>query len=82
MTRRFTEYSAIIVKMPESSAGILNFVVKIPVTTPESIPAKHATRIAGIGDQPATSSEAATAAPRGKLPSTVRSATSSTRKVR
>ena len=70
------------VKMPESNAGILNFVVKSPVTTPESMPARHAAKIAGTGGQPATRSAAATAAPNGKLPSTVKSATSSTRKVR
>ena len=49
---------------------------------PLTIPAAQAARIAGIGCQPASSKAAAVAAPSGKLPSTVRSAISSTRKVR
>jgi len=52
MTRRLTEYSPIIVKIPASSAGILSFVQKKPVITPETHPAAQATRIAAIGVYP------------------------------
>ena len=82
MIRRFTEYRAIIVRMPAKRAGIFSLVVRSPVMTPASIPAIAAKKIAVNGSLPLTSIEAATAAPRGKLPSTVRSAISSTRNVR
>ena len=81
MMRKFTEYKAIIVKMPAKSAGIFIFVCKRPVTTPASMPATKAASRAVSGPKPATIILAAVAAPKGKLPSTVRSAISSTRKV-
>ena len=70
------------VRIPASSAGIFSFVQRKPVTTPEIMPATQAMKMAGMGCQPAVKREAATAAPKGKEPSTVRSAISSTRKVR
>ena len=79
--RRFTEYRAIMVRIPARRAGIFNLVHRIPVIIPPSIPAKAAASMAGIGLQPATRQAAAVAAPRGKLPSTVKSAISSTLKV-
>ena len=69
------------VRMPARRAGIFSLVQRIPVTTPPSMPAKAAAIMEGIGLQPATRQAAAVAAPRGKLPSTVRSAMSSTLKV-
>ena len=49
MTCRLMEYSPIIVKIPASSAGILSFVQKNPVTIPETHPAMQAAKIAVIG---------------------------------
>ena len=81
MMRRLTEYSAIMVRIPASSAGIFIFVVRKPVTAPASIPATAAARIAVLTLWPVAISVAAVAAPSGKLPSQVRSARSSTRNV-
>ncbi len=52
---------------------ILSFTLSQAVTQPETAPATQATAVAATGFQPATISVAATAAPSGKLPSTVRS---------
>ena len=79
--RRLTEYKAIIVKIPANRAGIFILVCKMPVIIPASIPAMQAPKSAARGPKPATIMEAAVAAPSGKLPSTVKSAISSTRNV-
>ena len=42
MMRRFTDHAAIIVRMPESSGGILSNVCRSPVQSPAAMPAKNA----------------------------------------
>ncbi|MPM57637.1 hypothetical protein SDC9_104460 [bioreactor metagenome] len=78
MMRRLTEYSAIIVKIPANKAGIFSLVCRMPVTTPAKAPAMPATKMAVSGLKPLVNNAAATAAPNGKLPSTVKSAISRT----
>src|SRR5690606_23977336 len=80
MILRLTEYSAIIIRMPASRSMILSLTLSHPVIAPASAPASVATSVAEKGSQPATISVAATAAPSGKLPSTVRSGKRSIRK--
>ena len=60
------------VKIPDKRSLILAFVFKIPVTQPAIAPAKRAAKVAEKGLRPLTISAAATAAPKGKLQSTVR----------
>ena len=81
ITLRFTEYRAIMVRIPAKSAGIFSLVCRKPVIRPARPPAKAAAKMAKMGFVPFTIRVTATAAPRGKDPSTVMSATSSTRKV-
>lgn len=80
ITWRLIEYRAIIVRIPERIAGIFNFVYKTPVITPAAAPQIIALRIPQPGFTFEEISEAATAPPRGKLPSQVMSGTSRTRK--
>ena len=47
--RRFTEYKAIIVKIPAKRAGIFIFVCKRPVTTPAKVPVTKAANKLAIG---------------------------------
>ena len=75
--RRLTDHRAICVRIPARIAGISNTVCKKPVTAPASIPASIAATIAIRGSTPATTSTAQTLPPSAKLPSTVRSAMSS-----
>ena len=73
---KFTEYKAIIVKIPASNAGIFNFVCIHPVTAPATIPPIPAITTVSQGFTPMVINTAEIAAPIGKLPSTVKSATS------
>ena len=61
------------VKIPDNRSLIPAFVFKTPVINPANVPAKSAAAVAKKGLWPLTISEAATAAPKGKLPSTVKS---------
>ena len=79
MTCRFTEYSAVITRIPARSSVTRRRVCSKPVTYPATIPAKNAAIVATSGSVPPTMSDAATAAPSGKLPSGVMSAKRSTR---
>ena len=76
-----TEYRAIMVRMPDSSAGIFSLVCKRPVHRPARQPHPMAHSDARYGSVFFTISAQATAAPRGSEPSTDRSATSRTRYV-
>ena len=82
MTRRLTENSAIMVRMLASRCRILKRTLRVAVTIPEAAPASMARPVATHGFHSARISVAATAAPSGKLPSTVRSGKSRTRKDR
>ena len=81
MICRFTEYRANWVRMPERMAGIPSLVWSIPVQKPASRPAISATSRAAQAGHPAKMSMTVHAPPVVKEPSTVRSATSSSRKV-
>ena len=78
---KFTEYKAIMVKIPASNAGIFNLVCIHPVTAPAIIPPIPATITVIQGFTPMVINTAEIAAPIGKLPSTVKSATSKILKV-
>jgi len=80
MMRRFTEYSAIIIRMLASRSMILSLTLSQPVTSPAAAPAKVAAMVATNGSVPEAISVAQTAPPSGKLPSTVRSGKRSRRK--
>ena len=73
MMRRFTEYSAIIIRMLASRSMILSLTLSQPVTKPASAPAAVAASVASQGLVPVEIRMAQTAPPSGKLPSTVRS---------
>ena len=81
ITRRLIEYSAVITRMPASKSLILKRVWVMPVTVPASAPASTAASVAVSGLLPPMMSMAATAAPRVKLPSQVRSGKLNTRKL-
>ncbi len=74
----FIEYRAIIVRIPAKIPGIFNFVFSNPVTIPEIPPAIKEIKSATKGLQSKTMRAAFTAPPKAKLPSTVKSAKSST----
>ena len=76
MMRRFTEYSASIVRMPESSAGIFRIVWKKPVARPAQRPPQNARISVRYGFIPFEMQMAEIAAPMVRLPSTVISAIS------
>ena len=78
ITRKLMEHRPIMVKIPANNAGICNLVCNKPVTTPATIPAQKAPKTATHGLNPAAIIDIATAAPKGKLPSTVKSAISNT----
>src|SRR4051812_34597466 len=82
MTRRLTENKAIMVRMLASRCRILNRTFRVAVTIPDTAPASMAMPVAAQGFHSPRISVAATAAPSGKLPSTVRSGKSRTRKDR
>ena len=71
------EYKASIVKIPDKIGGILNTVLKNPVITPDAIPARVAINKLVNGSNPTVIKIALTQPPSAKLPSTVRSAKSS-----
>ena len=73
MMRRLIENSAIMVRMLASRCRILKRTLSMAVTRPASAPATTAHPVARYGSRPPTIALAATAAPSGKLPSTVRS---------
>src|SRR5699024_9793974 len=77
---KLIEYSAIIINIPDKSAFIFPFVCRIPVIQPAKNPAKVPIIVAINGGNPFIIETAATAAPVTKLPSTVKSGKSSTRK--
>ena len=80
-TRRFTEYRASWVRIPERIAGIPMHVWNTPVTAPASMPTRKAISVASQGLTPLVIRMAATAPPVAMEPSTVRSAMSRIRKV-
>ena len=82
MIRRFIEYKLTITRILASRAGTLNLVLSNDVARPAHKPAPRAASVARNGFTPFMISTATTAAPRTKLPSTVRSGKASTRKVR
>ncbi len=67
------------VRMLASRCRILNRTFKTAVTSPAAAPARIARAVPSQGSSPPVIAVAATAAPRGKLPSTVRSGKLSTR---
>ena len=81
MMCRLMEYRENWVRMPARIAGMPSLVCSVPVTKPASRPASMATSSAAQAGQPARISMTVTAPPVVKEPSTVRSATSSRRKV-
>src|SRR3989344_5857104 len=82
MIRKLIEYRADIVKIPAKRLSILNRVDKNAVTHPTIAPAIAAIPIAKNGFIPRVTKMADTAAPKGKLPSTVKSGNFKTRKER
>jgi len=70
------------VRIEASRCRMCSRVFRSPVTAPAQKPAAAAARIERAGGQPAVMATVDTAAPSGRLPSTVRSGKSSTRKVR
>lgn len=80
MTRRFTEYRAIIIRMLASRSMILSLTLSQPVSSPATAPAAVAASVASQGLVPVEIRMAQTAPPSGKLPSTVRSGKRSSRK--
>ena len=81
MTRRLIEYRAVMTTIPARSAGTRKRVCTVAVAAPARAPAATAISAAAGNGRPAVMAEAAQAAPRGKLPSTVRSGKSRTRNV-
>ena len=79
ITRKLMEYKPVITKIPANNPGIFNFVCNIPVTNPATNPATKDNIVALKGFPPFTIHCAAIAAPKGKLPSVVKSAKSKTR---
>ena len=78
MMRRLTDQSAIWVRIPARIAGMSKTVWRKPVTAPASMPAAMPASRATMGSQlKLTTRTAHTHPPRAKLPSTVRSAMSS-----
>ena len=77
MMRRLMDHRLICVRMPARIAGISSTVCKKPVTAPASMPASMAAMTAISGSTPETTRTAHTLPPSAKLPSTVRSAMSS-----
>ena len=71
---RFTDNNAVIVKIPASKLGILQTVIKNPVTRPANIPATIEINVATIGLIPLCIQITQTAAPKGYAPSVVISA--------
>ena len=78
--RKFMEYKAIITKMLASKSMIFRLTFSQPVIIPAPAPASVATRVETKGSTPLVIKIAATAPPKGKLPSTVKSGKRSTRK--
>lgn len=76
MMRRLTEYSASWVRIPARMAGIPHRVWSRPVTSPASIPARMAHRVAIQMLTPLRAGSTQAAPPVAREPSTVRSATS------
>jgi hypothetical protein len=79
ITWRFTEYSAVIIRMPERRSVTPSRVWRDAVTYPASMPAPTAARVARRGGTSCTRSAAHTAAPSGKVPSGLMSAKRRTR---
>lgn len=67
------EYNPTITNIPESKLVILNLTCNIPVIPPAIAPATKAAKELKTGLYPFTRKAAATAAPKGKVPSTERS---------
>jgi hypothetical protein len=81
MTLIFTEYRAVMVNIEARRWSILSLVVRMPVTMPAKKPAPMAGSRDNQGLIPPVMQTAETAAPNGRLPSTVRSGKSRTLKV-
>src|SRR5690606_36194588 len=81
MTRRFTENSAVITMMPDSTRLIWKRVCNTPVTVPATMPLAKAAPVASSGCTPATSRTATTAAPSVMEPSAVMSGNENSRKL-
>ena len=82
ITRRLTEYSAIDVNIPARICSTRKRWFRNAVTDPAAAPAAAAAAVAVQQSTPCVISAAATAAPSGNDPSTVKSGKSSTRNVR
>ena len=82
ITWRFTEYSAVITRMPLSKLLILNLVCSRPVAMPARTPAPKPASVARAGETWCTSSVAVTAAPSVMEPSAVMSGKLKMRKLR
>ncbi|CRZ42103.1 Uncharacterised protein [Vibrio cholerae] len=80
--RMLMENAAIMVKIEAKRCKIPHRTLRKAVTQPVAAPARMANPVATHGLIPATIAVAATAAPIGKLPSTLKSGKSSTRKVK
>ena len=74
ITARLMVYSAVMVRIPARIGWIFSLVCKKAVTVPANAPARIASRIPSTGC-PAAVNTIDTAAPKVKLPSTVKSAT-------
>jgi hypothetical protein len=81
MTLIFIEYRAVMVNMEANRWRILSLVVNMPVTMPARKPAAMAGNKDNQGFIPLLIQTAETAAPKGRLPSTVKSGKSRTLKV-
>ena len=78
---RFTDNNAVIVRIPASKLGILQTVIKNPVTSPANIPATIEINVAIMGLIPLCIQITHTAAPNGYAPSVVISAIFNTLKL-
>ena len=79
MMRKFSEYKAVMTKMPASKCNMPILTLSHAVTTPAIIPAIIPNRHAIQGLKPEMMDIAATAPPKGKLPSAVKSGKSNMR---
>jgi len=81
MIRKLTEYSAVMTRIPASRPWTPIRVCSRPVSIPAAHPAAAPAKVAHIGWISAVRRTAATAAPRAKEPSVVRSLKSNSRNV-
>src|SRR5699024_6215423 len=82
MIRKLTDKEPVITKIPANKMGILPLVYSKPVIRPPAAPARKPYSVANIGEAPLVMAVTVTAAPRGKVPSTVISGKSKILKVK